>query len=215
METIEWLEQLLVNKREHHDHHLARPSLPKYRVHAYRRYRLWYHSALPGNYDDYMIAAEQAKERVRNENAKKKAQIAELQSFVSRFSANASKAKQATSRQKQLEKIQLIEVKPSSRMNPYIRFEQNKKLHKHAVQISNIAKGFDGESLFAKLTLGVQAGERIAVIGRNGVGKDHIAQLPFWNHTRGRRRDQMGQKCRDWVFPSRSQRRVCAGHELV
>jgi ATPase subunit of ABC transporter with duplicated ATPase domains len=118
-----------------------------------------------------MIAAEQVKDRVRSQNAKKKAQIAELQSFVSRFSANASKAKQATSRQKQLEKIQLIDVKPSSRMNPYIRFEQNKKLHKVALGIRNVQKGFDGLSLFSGFTLGMQAGERLAVIGRNGVGK--------------------------------------------
>ena len=171
METIEWLEQLLVNKKStmiiiSHDRHFLNTVCTHTADIDYGTIQLF-----PGNYDNYMIAAEQAKERVRNENAKKKAQIAELQSFVSRFSANASKAKQATSRQKQLEKIQLIEVKPSSRMNPYIRFEQNKKLHKHAVQISNITKGFDGVNLFSKLTLGVQSGERIAVIGRNGVGK--------------------------------------------
>ncbi|MFU1922997.1 ABC-F family ATPase, partial [Klebsiella pneumoniae] len=63
----------------------------------------------PGNYDEYMTAAEQARERLLSDNAKKKAQIAELQSFVSRFSANASKAKQATSRARQIDKIQLEE----------------------------------------------------------------------------------------------------------
>ena len=78
----------------------------------------------PGNYDEYMTAAEQARERLLSDNAKKKAQIAELQSFVSRFSANASKAKQATSRARQIDKIQLEEVKPSSRVSPFIRFEQ-------------------------------------------------------------------------------------------
>ena len=79
----------------------------------------------PGNYDEYMTAAEQARERLLSDNAKKKAQIAELQSFVSR-SANASKAKQATSRARQIDKIQLEEVKPSSRVSPFIRFEQYK-----------------------------------------------------------------------------------------
>ncbi len=70
----------------------------------------------PGNYDEYMTAAAQARERLLADNAKKKAQIADLQSFVSRFSANASKAKQATSRARQIDKIQLEEVKPSSRV---------------------------------------------------------------------------------------------------
>src|SRR5690606_35419431 len=72
----------------------------------------------PGNYDEYMTAATQARERLLSDNAKKKAQIAELQQFVSRFSANASKAKQATSRARQIDKIQLEEVKPSSRVSP-------------------------------------------------------------------------------------------------
>jgi len=67
----------------------------------------------PGNYDEYMTAATQARQQMRDSNAKKKAQIAELQTFVSRFSANASKAKQATSRAKQIEKIKLEEMKPS------------------------------------------------------------------------------------------------------
>lgn len=171
METIQWLEQLLINKKStmviiSHDRHFLNTVCTHTADIDYGTIQLF-----PGNYDDYMIAAEQVKDRVRNQNAKKKAQIAELQNFVSRFSANASKAKQATSRQKQLEKIQLIEVKPSSRMNPYIRFEQNKKLHKHAVQLQKLTKGFDGVSLFSQLTLGIQAGERVAVIGRNGVGK--------------------------------------------
>src|SRR5690606_38841719 len=84
----------------------------------------------PGTYDDFMIASTQARERQQNENAKKKAQIAELQQFVSRFSANASKSKQATSRAKQIEKIKIDEFKPSSRQHPFIRVNQDKKLHR-------------------------------------------------------------------------------------
>ncbi|VTM13027.1 ABC transporter ATP-binding protein [Pseudomonas aeruginosa] len=125
----------------------------------------------PGNYDEYMTAAEQARERLLSDNAKKKAQIAELQSFVSRFSANASKAKQATSRARQIDKIQLEEVKPSSRVSPFIRFEQYKKLHRQAVTVENIGKGYDGKPLFKGLSLQVEAGERVAIIGPNGIGK--------------------------------------------
>jgi ATPase subunit of ABC transporter with duplicated ATPase domains len=125
----------------------------------------------PGNYDEYMIAATQARDLLVNENAKKKAQIAELQSFVSRFSANASKAKQATSRARQIEKIELNEIKPSSRQNPYIRFEQKNKLHRQAVTLIDLAKGFGGKPLFKNLNLQVDAGQRIAIIGPNGAGK--------------------------------------------
>ncbi|MEC7547303.1 ABC-F family ATPase [Thalassolituus sp.] len=126
----------------------------------------------PGNYDDFMIASTAARERLQSENAKKKAQIAELQQFVSRFSANASKAKQATSRAKQMEKIKLDDIKPSSRQNPYIRFNQEKKLHRLALEIEGLAHSYDGEApLFKNTNLLIEAGEKIAVIGANGAGK--------------------------------------------
>ena len=126
----------------------------------------------PGNYDDFMIASTQARERLQSENAKKKAQIAELQQFVSRFSANASKAKQATSRAKQMDKIKLDHIKPSSRQNPYIRFNQEKKLHRLALEIEGLAHSYDGEApLFKNTNLLVEAGEKIAIIGANGAGK--------------------------------------------
>ena len=124
----------------------------------------------PGNYDEYMTAATQVRERMQADNAKKKAQIAELQGFVARFSANASKAKQATSRAKQIDKIKLDEIKPSSRQNPFIRFEQEKKLFRNALVVEQLEKGFD-EVLFKKLNLIAEVGERIAVLGENGVGK--------------------------------------------
>jgi ATPase subunit of ABC transporter with duplicated ATPase domains len=94
-----------------------------------------------GNYDEYMTAATQARERLLADNAKKKAQIADLQSFVSRFSANASKSRQATSRARQIDKIKLDEVKASSRQNPFIRFEQDKKLFRNALEVEALAKG--------------------------------------------------------------------------
>jgi ATPase subunit of ABC transporter with duplicated ATPase domains len=107
-------------------------------------------------------------------NAKKKAQIAELQTFVARFSANASKAKQATSRARQLEKIKLDEVKPSSRVNPFIRFDQTKKLHRLALEVSELSKGYGEEPLFKNLNLMIPVGERVAVIGPNGIGKSTL-----------------------------------------
>jgi ATPase subunit of ABC transporter with duplicated ATPase domains len=112
-----------------------------------------------------------ARDLLQSQNAKKKAQISELQQFVSRFSANASKAKQATSRAKQIEKIKLVDIKRSSRISPYIRFKQDKKLHRLAVTLEDLGHGFDGKALFSKGNLTLKAGARLAVIGENGSGK--------------------------------------------
>ncbi len=127
----------------------------------------------PGNYDDFMLASVQARARLEAANAKAKDRISDLQEFVRRFSANASKARQATSRKKQLEKIKIEEIRPSSRQNPYIRFEQGKRLYRSAVSVDKLSfsyPGPDGEVL-KNLTFNIEAGERVAVIGPNGVGK--------------------------------------------
>ena len=169
--TIRWLENVITARNStmiiiSHDRHFLNSVCTHMADLDYGELRLF-----PGNYDEYMTAAEQARERLLSDNAKKKAQIAELQTFVSRFSANASKAKQATSRARQIDKIQLEEVKPSSRVSPFIRFEQFKKLHRQAVTLEKVSQGFDGVPLFKNLSLQVEAGERIAIIGPNGIGK--------------------------------------------
>lgn len=174
--TIRWLENILIARSStmiiiSHDRHFLNSVCTHMADLDYRELRLF-----PGNYDEYMTAATQARDRMLSDNAKKKAQIAELQQFVSRFSANASKAKQATSRARQIDKIQLDEVKPSSRISPFIRFEQGKKLHRQAVTIRELTKGFDGKPLFDKLNLQVETGERVAIIGPNGIGKTTLMQ---------------------------------------
>ncbi|NNC97092.1 MAG: ABC-F family ATPase [Gammaproteobacteria bacterium] len=135
-------------------------------------------SLYPGNYDEYMTASTQAREQMQADNAKKKAQIAELKAFVSRFSANASKSKQATSRAKQIDKIKLADIKPSSRRNPYIRFEQEKKLYRMALEVEGLAKSFE-ENLFKNLDLSIEVGERVAIIGENGIGKTTLMRCLF------------------------------------
>jgi ATPase subunit of ABC transporter with duplicated ATPase domains len=125
----------------------------------------------PGNYDDFMLASTQARERTLANNAKKQAQIKDLQAFVARFKANKSKSRQATSRLKQIDKIQLDDIKPSSRQNPFIRFEFEKKLHRNAVELQSLNAGYDGERILANMDLIIEAGEKVAVIGPNGIGK--------------------------------------------
>ncbi|WKX27550.1 ABC-F family ATPase [Tatumella ptyseos] len=171
IDTIRWLEQTL-NERDStmviisHDRHFLNMVCTHMADLDYGEIRVY-----PGNYDEYMTAATQSRERLLSDNAKKKAQIAELQSFVSRFSANASKSRQATSRAKQIDKIKLDEVKASSRQNPFIRFEQDKKLFRNALEVEALTKGFDNGPLFSKLSLLLEVGEKLAIIGTNGIGK--------------------------------------------
>ena len=169
--TIRWLETVLNERKStmviiSHDLHFLNAVCTHMADIDYGELRVY-----PGNYDDFMTAATQARERLHSENAKKSAQIAELQQFVSRFSANASKAKQATSRAKQISKIKLDDIKASSRVSPYIRFKQDKKLHRQALILEKLGHGFDGEQLFSKGNLILDAGTKLAVIGENGAGK--------------------------------------------
>ena len=168
--TIRWLEGVL-NARNctmiiiSHDRHFLNSVCTHMADLDYGEIRIY-----PGNYDEYMTASTQVQETLLANNAKKKAQVAELKAFVSRFSANASKSKQATSRAKQIDKIQLEEVKPSSRQNPFIRFEEDKKLHRLALEVEGLAKGFE-KQLFKDFELMLEVGERVAIIGPNGIGK--------------------------------------------
>ncbi|QQD24808.1 ABC-F family ATPase [Venatoribacter cucullus] len=170
--TIRWLENIINNMKctmiiISHDRHFLNSVCTHMADIDYGDIKIY-----PGTYDDFMIASTQARERQQADNAKKKAQIAELQQFVSRFSANASKSKQATSRAKQIEKIKIDEFKPSSRQNPFIRFNQDKKLHRTALEITGLSHTYaGGETLFKGVDLMIEAGEKIAVIGANGVGK--------------------------------------------
>ncbi|MDG1905345.1 MAG: ABC-F family ATPase [Arenicella sp.] len=173
--TIRWLEKVLQERSStmiiiSHDRHFLNAVCTHMADLDYGDLKLF-----PGNYDEYMTAATMARERMYSDNAKKKAQIAELQQFVSRFSANASKAKQATSRAKQIDKIQLEAVKPSSRVNPFIRFKQDKKLYRNALEVDNLSMGFD-EPLFDKQSFTIEVGERCAFIGQNGVGKTTLME---------------------------------------
>jgi len=173
--TIRWLEDIINASKNtiiiiSHDRHFLNSVCTHMADLDYGELRIY-----PGNYDDYMTASTQVRERMLANNAKKKTQIADLQSFVSRFSANASKARQATSRARQIEKIKLEDVKPSSRQYPFIRFEvdDRDKLHRLAVSIKAIGKGFPGldKPLFDHLSIDIEAGEKIAIIGPNGIGK--------------------------------------------
>ena len=169
--TIRWLENTLNERKStmiiiSHDRHFLNSVCTHMADLDYGELRLY-----PGNYDQYMFAATQSREQLLSDNAKKQEKINELKSFVSRFSANASKAKQASSRAKLIDKIELEEVKASSRVNPFIRFEQKKKLFRLALEMEEVSKSYDDNIVFTKMNLMLEVGEKLAVIGANGVGK--------------------------------------------
>ncbi|OIQ86712.1 putative ABC transporter ATP-binding protein YbiT [mine drainage metagenome] len=170
--TIRWLEDILNNRNAtmviiSHDRHFLNQVCTHIADVDYGRIQIY-----PGNYDDYMEASTMARAQQAKDNAKAKDKVIELQDFVRRFSANKSKARQATSRAKQIEKIKIEDIKPSSRQYPFIRFEYDdkEKLHRQAVEVQKLSHGFD-HTLFNDLDLMIDAGERVAIIGENGVGK--------------------------------------------
>jgi ATPase subunit of ABC transporter with duplicated ATPase domains len=168
--TIRWLEDVL-NERNStmiiisHDRHFLNQVCTHMADMDFGTLKIY-----PGNYDDYMLASSQARAQQLANNAKAKEKVAELQDFVRRFSANKSKARQATSRAKQIEKIKVEDIKPSSRANPFIRFEGEKKLHRLAVEVQGLSKAYDRQ-IFKNFSIMVEAGEKIAIIGANGAGK--------------------------------------------
>ena len=179
--TIRWLENV-INERSStmiiisHDRHFLNQVCTHMADLDYGKISIY-----PGNYDDFMEASTQARERQANANAKAKDRIADLQNFVRRFSANASKAKQATSRQKLIEKLKPEDVKPSSRQYPWIRFDydEKEKLHRQAVEIEKLSFAYPGSTrkIFNNFDFTLNAGDRVAVIGENGVGKTTFLKL--------------------------------------
>lgn len=169
--TIRWLEDILNESKAtmiiiSHDRHFLNSVCTHMADLDYGNLKIY-----PGNYDDFTMASIQAREQSIADNEKKKAEIEQLQAFVRRFSANASKARQATSRARQIEKIKLEDIRPSSRKSPYIRIDQEKPLFRQALQVTNLAKSYGDLKLFSKVKFTIDAGEKVAIIGATGIGK--------------------------------------------
>jgi ATPase subunit of ABC transporter with duplicated ATPase domains len=181
--SIRWLEDVL-NRRTStmviisHDRHFLSSVCTHMADVDYGGIRVY-----PGSYDDYMEASTLAKQQQLNKNARAKERIADLEDFVRRFRAHKAKARQATSRMKQIEKLRPDDVKPSSRQYPFIRFlvDEKEKLHRLAIEAKGISKFYErGKNLFEKVNISIEAGEKLAIIGPNGVGKTTLlrALLP-------------------------------------
>jgi ATPase subunit of ABC transporter with duplicated ATPase domains len=176
--TIRWLEDTLNSYNAtmiiiSHDRHFLNQVCTHMADLDYGQLKIY-----PGNYDDFMLASTQARELQSAANAKAKERVEELKEFVRRFSANKSKARQATSRAKQIEKIKIEDMKPSSRQNPYLRFEEEKKLHRVPLEVEGLSFTYpDSQAEVLKnISFNIEVGDRIAVIGANGVGKTTLVR---------------------------------------
>ncbi len=177
IETIGWLEYQLKNHEGtmvviSHDRHFINAVVTHILDVDYQKIR-----EFTGNYDDWYIAANLAMKQQQMDREKKLKEKADLENFIRRFSANASKAKQATSRQKQLDKLNIDDIKPSSRRDPSIVFSQNREIGKEVLELVNVSKSYDDLVIFKDLNIKIEKGDKIGLIGPNGAGKTTFCKL--------------------------------------
>jgi len=177
IETISWLENEL--KRHEgtmvvisHDRHFLNAVVTNILDVDYQKIR-----EFTGTYDDWYIAANVLAKQLELDNNKKLKEKDELEAFVRRFSANASKAKQATSRQRKLDKMELEDIKPSSRRDPSIVFKAKRSMGDEALDLINISHSFGDNEVLKNVMLKFEPGEKVALIGPNGVGKSTLLKI--------------------------------------
>lgn len=177
IDTIRWLENFLLGHKGtmviiSHDRHFLNTVCTHMVDVDYKQI-----SMFSGNYDYFVAASTLAREQLLADNARNLEKIAQLREFVQRFSANKSKAKQATSRQKQIEKIEVQEIRPSSRVSPYIKFAVKNPLGKQVVSVEGLHKSFANHHVLQDVNLEIMNGEKVAVLGVNGIGKTTLLNV--------------------------------------
>lgn len=165
--TINWLENFLADYPKivivvSHDRHFLNQVCTQMCDVDYGKIQLYV-----GNYDFWYESSKLASELAANQNAKKEEKIKELQEFIARFSANASKSKQATSRKKQLEKITLDDIRPSLRKYPYVKFEPHRELGNDLLKVDNVSYSVDGEKILDNVSFIVRPGDKVAFLSKN------------------------------------------------
>ncbi len=177
LEAISWLERELKNHEgtmvviSHDRHFLNRVCTDILDVdfHQIREF--------VGNYDDWYLAANLAAKKAEMQREKQLKEKEELEKFIARFSANASKAKQATSRAKLLEKLDIAEIQTSARREPSIVFRARREIGNELIEVSNLNKSFDDKVILNNFSFKMNKGDKIAIIGKNGVGKSTFCKL--------------------------------------
>ena len=171
LDAIRWLEEFLINFNNtviivSHDRYFLNKVCTHIVDIDYTKIKLYV-----GNYDFWYESSELLQKQMRESNKKKEEKIKELQAFIARFSANASKSKQATSRKKMLEKIELDEIVPSSRKYPYIDFKIEKEAGKEILKVENLVKEIDGNRILNKISFTVLKGDKICFIAKDDMVK--------------------------------------------
>lgn len=177
IEAIKWLEEFLINFNNtviivSHDRHFLNKVCTHIADIDYGKIKLYV-----GNYDFWYESSELLQKQMRDSNKKKEEKIKELQAFIARFSANASKSKQATSRKKMLDKIQLDEIVPSSRKYPYIDFKIEKPAGKEILKVENLTKVVEGKKILDKVSFTVLKGDKIAILANNDMVKTTLFNI--------------------------------------
>ncbi len=177
LDAIAWLEEFLINFDNtvivvSHDRYFLNKVCTHTADIDYAKIQLY-----AGNYDFWYESSQLLIKQMKEANKKKEEKIKELQEFISRFSANASKSKQATSRKKALEKIQLDEIKPSSRKYPYIDFRPAREIGNEVLTVENISKTIDGVKVLDNVSFIVGHNDKIAFVGSNEFAKTTLFQI--------------------------------------
>ena len=214
METIAWLEQEL--KRHEgtllvisHDRHFLNGVVTHILDLDFQNIR-----EFTGNYDEWYIAANLLSKQAQTDRSKALKEKEELEKFIARFSANASKAKQATSRQKQLDKLDVQEIKLSSRRDPSIMFKPHRDIGNEVLEVENLSKSYGNENVFEGLSFKVNKGDKIALIGTNGVGKTTLLEILMGNLEPDSGKFNWGQTITTTYFPQNTTDVVVGDEEL-
>lgn len=177
LESIEWLENFLAGYQGtvivvSHDRHFLNQVCTHIADIDFGKIQMYV-----GNYDFWYESSQLALKLMRDQNKKKEDKMKELQEFIQRFSANKSKAKQATSRRKMLDKISLDDIKPSNRKYPFINFKPEREAGKQIVTVDNVSVTIDGEKILDGVSFVVNKGDKIALVGPNGIAKTTLFQV--------------------------------------
>ena len=175
--AINWLEEFLINFENttivvSHDRYFLNKVCTHIADIDYSKIQLY-----AGNYDFWYESSQLLIRQMKDANRKKEEKIKELQEFIQRFSANASKSKQATSRKKALEKIELDEIKPSSRKYPYIDFKPNRDIGNEVLTVTNLSKTIDGVKVLDNISFMLSSEDKVAFVGSNEIAKTTLFKI--------------------------------------
>lgn len=177
LDAIAWLEEFLINFENtvivvSHDRYFLNKVCTQIADIDYGKIQLY-----AGNYDFWYESSQLIVRQMKEANKKKEDKIKELQDFISRFSANASKSKQATSRKRALEKIQLDDIRPSSRKYPYIDFRPDREIGNEVLSVENLSKTIDGEKILDNLSFTLNREDKVAFVGGNELAKTVLFKI--------------------------------------